>query len=43
MIAVQDAGDPDTAGGALQVEHEMGAVTALAISNAVAHAVQSVG
>src|SRR4051794_41793967 len=31
MIAVQDAGDPDTAGRALQVEHEMGAVTGLAI------------
>ena len=31
MIAVQDAGDPDAAGRALQVEHEVGAVTALAI------------
>ena len=31
MIAVQDAGDPDTAARALQVEHEVGAVTALAV------------
>ena len=31
MIAVQDAGDPDTAGPALQVEHEVGAVTDLAV------------
>ena len=31
MIAVQDAGDPDTAARALQVEHEVGAVTGLAI------------
>ena len=31
MIAVQDAGDPDAAGRALQVEHEVGAVTALAV------------
>jgi hypothetical protein len=31
MIAVQDAGNPDAAGGALQVEHEVGAVTALAV------------
>jgi hypothetical protein len=31
MIAVQDTGDSDTAGRALQVKHEMGAVTALAV------------
>lgn len=31
MIAVPHAGDPDAAGRALQVEHEVGAVTALAI------------
>ena len=31
MIAVQDTGDPDTAGRALQVKHEVGAVTALAV------------
>ena len=31
MIAVQHAGDPDAAGRALQVEHEVGAVTALAV------------
>ena len=31
MIAVPHAGDPDAAGGALQVEHEVGAVTALAV------------
>jgi hypothetical protein len=31
MIAVQDTGDPDTAGRALQVKHEVSAVTALAI------------
>ena len=31
MIAVQHTGDPDAAGGALQVEHEVGAVTGLTI------------
>jgi hypothetical protein len=31
MIAVPHAGDPDAAGGALQVEHEVGAVAALSI------------
>src|SRR5919112_1599897 len=31
MIAVPHAGDPDAAGRALQVEHEVGAVTALAV------------
>jgi hypothetical protein len=31
MIAVPHTGDPDAAGGALQVEHEVGAVTALAV------------
>jgi hypothetical protein len=31
MIAVQDTGDPDTAGRALQVEHEVSAVAALAV------------
>jgi hypothetical protein len=31
MIAVPHAGDPDAAGRALQVEHEVGAVTGLAV------------
>ena len=31
MIAVPYAGDPDAAGRALQIEHEVGAVTALAV------------
>jgi hypothetical protein len=31
MIAVPHAGDPDAAGRALQVEHEVSAVTALAV------------
>jgi hypothetical protein len=43
MIAMQHTGDPNTGSRALQVEHEVGAVAALAISNGVAHAAQSVG